>query len=476
MPIDLETICLKCLRKEPENRYASSLELAEELSRFQKGEPILARPIGNVERSVRWMKRNPAIASLMLAVLALLVLLGVGGMFAGWVFSKQAHDQMLLAESENRARRLAEEEQGKAEIAAELAKTESEHAIQVTKFLQGLFEPRDQLAIGFMSIGFQKKQSALLANDLLKSGVEKLNEPGSLIDRPIVRAELLHDIGAIYMGLGEPGEARPLLEEALQLRRLHLPGHHLDLARSIQAVADVRSIIDSVAAVQLYREAIDILKANPETDELEMAMIETRFGMFQWYLNGEPDEPKQLLHHAYEIRRGKLGDMDLQTISTLMVLTMISMETFAKADAMKMITQVLDALEKCEGKPEYLEFVKRMISSLQVKLILSREPPSNQPGSFSINPYSCSEKIISSPFEREALSPSFFSSSAKTPRCKKNRCSNIQSVFKVYRVGGSQVDFGRRRSDLRFPGVTIHLVESKYRQQSSVEPSNCCNR
>ena len=370
VPMDLETICLKCLRKEPENRYASAQELAEELSRFQKGEPILARPIGNVERSVRWMKRNPAVASLMSAVMALLVFLGVGGLFAGWIFSQQAREQMILAESENRARRLAEEEQDKAEIAAEIAKTESERAIQVTKFLRGLFEPRDQFMIGSMSIGFQKKQSALLANDLLKSGVEKLREPGGLMDRPVVRAELLHDIGAIYMGLGELGEARPLLEEALHLRRLHLPADHLDLARSIHAVADVQSISDSVAAVQLYTEAIDILKKNPAMDELELALFETRFGLFQWYLNGQPEEPKRILQHAYEIRRSKLGDNDIQTISTLMVLTMISVETMAKSDAMKMIPQILETVEKCEGRPEYLEFVKRMISSFQVGLLL----------------------------------------------------------------------------------------------------------
>jgi WD40 repeat protein/serine/threonine protein kinase len=74
VPRDLETICLKCLEKDPARRYELSADLAEDLDRFLRLEPIRARPVGAGERFARWARRNPTLASVS-ATIALTILL-----------------------------------------------------------------------------------------------------------------------------------------------------------------------------------------------------------------------------------------------------------------------------------------------------------------------------------------------------------------------------------------------------------------
>src|SRR5262249_41868131 len=91
VPRDLETICLKCLRKEPQRRYASARALAEDLCRFRENRPILARPVHRVEWALRWCRRNPASAALGAVTLLALILLPLGGL---WLWRAQEIAQL----------------------------------------------------------------------------------------------------------------------------------------------------------------------------------------------------------------------------------------------------------------------------------------------------------------------------------------------------------------------------------------------
>ena len=100
VPLDLETICLKCLRKEPEKRYASAAELADDLVRYQRGEAIQARPVGQLERALKWVKRNPLL-SIALATLLLVTTLGVAGIV--WKYLDAEHQKGIAEEKREEA-------------------------------------------------------------------------------------------------------------------------------------------------------------------------------------------------------------------------------------------------------------------------------------------------------------------------------------------------------------------------------------
>jgi serine/threonine-protein kinase len=107
VPRDAETMCLKCLEKDPQRRYASAAALAEDLHRFGRDEPITARPVGPLERVLRWTRRRPTAAALVATALALVALAFGGGVwFVGQRAARRAELRSEVGTAVTQAARL----------------------------------------------------------------------------------------------------------------------------------------------------------------------------------------------------------------------------------------------------------------------------------------------------------------------------------------------------------------------------------
>jgi eukaryotic-like serine/threonine-protein kinase len=212
IPLDLSTICLKCLRKEPDQRYASAAALADDLGRFLQGHPIWARPVGGLERAWRWCRRNPIVACL-LVVVAVVLVSGVISTTVMWLEARanfeQGEVQRVQAEKNfqqaEHERRLAEKNLAQAET------NFRETAAAIDKYFTKISEDRLLREPHMTELRKELLAEARLFYERLVA--QRKNAPG--MQREFAHA--VFRLALIESVTGSMSKAQTLFEEALGL-------------------------------------------------------------------------------------------------------------------------------------------------------------------------------------------------------------------------------------------------------------------
>jgi eukaryotic-like serine/threonine-protein kinase len=207
VPRDLETICLKCLRKEPGRRYATALDLAEDLRRFRGGEPVRARPVGTLERVVVWCRRSPGMAALM-AALFLVFFAGSSGVL--WQWRRASRNAVVAVKNAGVAvQNAAAAEQNAAAFRRErdTARSEKARAERHLKIVRDRVDRLNRLGEELLQRPGQSRTGQAVLEQALAFYQEMLPEEGSDPEVRREAARLFSAVAWIQHTLGQPAKA-----------------------------------------------------------------------------------------------------------------------------------------------------------------------------------------------------------------------------------------------------------------------------
>lgn len=327
IPADVETIILKCLSKNPDRRYRTAGDLAEDLRAWLACRPISARRDSLVYVLRKGVARHRA-AFAVAAGVALLITGSLVFSAVQWRRTADQRDKALLAQKE--------EEAAKKAAAADAAK-----AGAAMEFL------RTTLAWANPHVSDEKDAKL---SQMLEVAVREL-DAGSLKDQPEVEAISRLTLAESYFGIGRRSESERQAQLALDILRGIHPGDHPDIARSLLNLALIRiAEADHVTARDLATQAIDMLRRIHGPDHAQIA----------WGLRvlaaavGESDheEGVRLKRESLQIHRNIGGENDEGTAVAKMVLARSLRHSRATVpEARQLLTEALQVLRKPDRLP-----------------------------------------------------------------------------------------------------------------------------
>ena len=266
---DVAAVVGKALEKEPDLRYTSAANLAEDLRRILTGHAIEARSPSTTHRLWVFARRNKVLMGGTIAVIVALVL-GMIGTSIGLMEANRQRHAALNAESQS---------------------------AKVVEFLTEMLAPvSPSLAAG--------KQKSL--RSVLDNGIRKIDD-GSLRDQPQVEATVRTVLGRSYMGIGLYDEALPQLESALNARRRELGDEHPDVASDQDALAEALHYKGDLArASSLHRQALALRRGLLSHNDPAVAQSLHHLAVLLRE-TAEFNEARQLLREALSITRNVYG-------------------------------------------------------------------------------------------------------------------------------------------------------------------------
>jgi serine/threonine protein kinase len=350
IPAELETIVLKTMEKNPAERYATAQELADDLERFLKDEPIRARRRTVVHRVRKWARRHRPVVATLAGVVVVLLLAGTAGGL--WYAEREGS----RAEQESALRREAEEGKQAAETNERDALREKQIAQAVRNFLQHdllLQADAAQQANARRQAGggFEVMENPTI-KELLDRAAAELT-PGKIeakfLNQPEVQASILKTIGDAYRGTGAYVSAVEFLKRSSDIYRQVSGPEHSDTLFTLNCLAqahlDAGQTGEAIALLEQVRDARLKTLASDHPDSLR-----ARNNVATAYLEaGKTDEAIALLEPLRDAYMKHFGPDHDETLEHLDNLAHAYLAAGKTTDAVALFEQVRDAKVKNLG-------------------------------------------------------------------------------------------------------------------------------